>query len=71
MSFYVGFNRRNVSDRRMLDQGGNIDRSIGDRRRAGSDRYVLVFGDSGIDRFGLMVGFPMALLISTALMGSF
>lgn len=70
MSFYVGLNRRSVGDRRVLDCGGSTER-LNDRRKPGTDRYVLVFGNTGIDRFGLMVGFPAALLIATALIGTF
>lgn len=67
MSRFVGFNRRTAGDRRVFDRGGNIDHRAGERRRHGSDRYVLVMGSAGIDRFGLMVGFPVALLIAAAL----
>jgi len=70
MAFYIGLNRRSPGDRRVLDSGGSSER-LGDRRKFGSDRYVLVFGNTGIDRFGLMVGFPAALLIATALIGTF
>jgi hypothetical protein len=71
MSFYLGLNRRTPGDRRVLDHGGNLDRRAGERRRVGSDRYVLVLGDAGVDRFGLMVGFPVALLIASALISAF
>lgn len=70
MSFYIGLNRRSIGDRRVLDSGGEYER-IGDRRKFGSDRYVVVLGNTGIDRFGLMVGFPAALLIATVLVGAF
>ena len=71
MSLYLGLNRRSAGDRRVFDRGGHIERSISDRRRVGTDRYVLVMGDSGVDRFGLMVGFPVALLLATAIIGAF
>ncbi len=71
MSFYLGINRRSVGDRRVLDRGGDTDRSPYDRRRHGSDRYVLVMGDTGVDRFGLMVGFPVALLVAAAVISAF
>lgn len=70
MSFYLGLNRRSVGDRRVLDRGGDINRSSYDRRRHGSDRYVLVMGNAGIDRFGLMVGFPVALLLAAAVISA-
>ena len=68
MSLYLGLNRRTAGDRRVFDRGGYIERSPGDRRRHGRDRYVLVMGDAGIDRFGLMVGFPVALLLVAAVL---
>lgn len=71
MSLYLGLNRRAGGDRRVLDSGGNITRSSSDRRQRGTDRYVLVCGNTGIDRFGLMVGFPVALLIAGAVMSAF
>ncbi len=71
MSLYLGLNRRSAGDRRVLDRGGDSERRAGDRRRHGSDRYVLVMGDTGIDRFGLMVGFPVALLIAAAVISAF
>lgn len=71
MSLYLGFNRRVGGDRRILDTGPNQDRRHTDRRRYGTDRYVLVMGDSGIDRFGLMVGFPVALLLAAAVISAF
>lgn len=70
MSFYIGLNRRSPGDRRVLDSGGTFER-VGERRKFGSDRYVLVLGNTGIDRFGLMVGFPAALLVAAALIGTF
>ena len=71
MSLYLGLNRRSAGDRRVFDRGGDSERSPSDRRRVGTDRYVLVMGDSGVDRFGLMVGFPVALLLATAIIGAF
>lgn len=71
MSFYMGLNRRSVGDRRVLNTGSANDHRSGERRKFNSDRYVLVFGNTGIDRFGLMVGFPAALLVATALIGTF
>lgn len=70
MSFYVGLNRRSPGDRRVLDSGGQLER-IGERRKFGSDRYVLILGSVGIDRVGLMVGFPAALLVATVLINTF
>lgn len=70
MALYFGLNRRSPGDRRVLDSGGQFER-VGDRRKFGTDSYVLVLGAIGIDRFGLMVGFPAALLVATALIGAF
>lgn len=71
MSLYMGLNRRSVGDRRVLDRGGEMERRAHERRRHGSDGYVLVMGDTGIDRFGLLVGFPVALLIAAAIISAF
>ena len=71
MSLYLGLNRRSAGDRRVLDRGGDSQRSSRDRRRPGSDRYVLVMGNTGIDRFGLLVGLPVALLMATAVISAF
>jgi hypothetical protein len=71
MSIYVGMNRRAGGDRRVLNSGGNYERSPNDRRQRGNDNYVLVMGHIGIDRFGLMVGFPVALLLAAALVSAF
>lgn len=70
MSLYFGLNRRSPGDRRVLDSGGRVER-LGDRRKFGTDSYVLVLGVIGIDRFGLMVGFPAVLLVASALFGVF
>ena len=71
MRTYLGLNRRTAGDRRVLDSGGAFERRFGERRRRDSDRYVLVLGNVGIDRFGLLVGLPVALLIASALISSF
>lgn len=71
MSLYLGFNRRSGMDRRGFDNAPALDYRSVERRRHGSDRYVLVLGNSGIDLFGLIVGFPVALLIAVAVMGLF
>ena len=71
MSHYVGLNRRSGIDRRTWDTSPKPDCRGVERRRHGSDAYLLVVGDSGIDRFGLLVGFPVACLIAVALIGVF
>lgn len=71
MSPYLGLNRRTGEDRRICDVGAKEDHRGIDRRRHGSDRYVVVVGDSGVDRFGLMVGFPVAFLIAAFLLTVF
>ena len=71
MGFFVGFNRRSNRDRRLYDERPPSDHRHEDRRRYGTDRYVIVIGDSGIDRFGLMVGIPVALLLVAVVLGTF
>ena len=71
MSLYLGFNRRSGMDRRGFDNAPAFDYRSVERRRHGSDRYVLVLGNGGIDLFGLIVGFPVALLIAVAVLGLF
>ena len=71
MTNYLGLNRRTVGDRRVLDSGAEYEQRTGERRQPGSDRYVVVLGHTGIDRFGLMVGFPIALLIAAAVISTF
>ncbi|MFT3931482.1 MAG: hypothetical protein QM709_14420 [Spongiibacteraceae bacterium] len=70
MALYFGLNRRSPGDRRVLDYGGRVER-LGDRRKLGTDRYVIVLGVIGIDRLSLMIGFPTALLVASALVGVF
>jgi hypothetical protein len=71
MAGYLGLNRRSGIDRRGIDNPPTMDYRHADRRRHGSDRYVLVIGDGGIDMFGLMIGFPVALLVAVAVLGLF
>jgi hypothetical protein len=71
MSLFMGFNRRSGQDRRIHDQEPEPDHRHTERRRYGTDRYVLVLGDGGIDRFGLMIGVPVALLIGVAVLSTF
>ena len=72
MPTYVGLNRRHASgERRTFDTTPGLDRRGMDRRRAGSDSYVFVMGNGGINRFGLLVGFPVACLIALALFHTF
>jgi hypothetical protein len=71
MALYLGFNRRSGGDRRGFDNAPAFDYRSVDRRRHGTDRYVLVLGSSGIDLFGLMIGFPLALLVVVAVLGVF
>lgn len=72
MGFFVGLNRRSNRDRRLYDEQPSSDhRHHQDRRRYGTDRYVIVLGDSGIDRFGLMIGIPVALLLVAMVLGTF
>lgn len=72
MSLYLGLNRRSGADRRSFDNyPPTLDYRHTERRRYGSDRYVVVVGNSGIDLFGLMIGFPVALLVAVAVLGAF
>lgn len=71
MSLYLGLNRRSGVDRRGFDNAPTLDYRHTERRRHGTDRYVVVLGNSGIDLFGLMIGFPVALLVAVAVLGVF
>jgi len=71
MGFFVGLNRRSNRDRRLYDEHPPADHRHTDRRRYGTDRYVVVMGDTGIDRFGLLVGIPVAILLMIAVLGTF
>lgn len=68
MSTYVGFNRRHPNgERRTFDTTPGLDRRGMDRRRAGTDSYVFVMGDAGINKFGLLMAFALICLIAIAL----
>jgi hypothetical protein len=67
----MGFNRRSGVDRRGFDNAPALDYRSVERRRHGTDRYVLVVGSGGVDLFGLMIGFPVALLVAVAVLGLF
>src|SRR5690349_1730248 len=71
MSVFMGLNRRSGRDRRVYDQQPSVDHRHTERRRYGSDRYVLVLGDGGVDRFGLMIGIPVALLLGAMVLTTF
>lgn len=71
MALYLGLNRRSGADRRGLDNSPAFDYRHTERRRPGTDRYVLVLGHSGVDLFALMIGFPVALLVAVAVLGAF
>jgi hypothetical protein len=71
MSVFMGLNRRANTDRRTRHEQPELEQRRGDRRRYDTDRYVLVVGDSGVDRFGLIVGFPVALLVVAAVASTF
>lgn len=71
MTYYLGFNRRSGMDRRGFDNEPAFDYRSVERRRHGSDRYVLVLGNGGVDLFGLMIGLPVALLMAVAILGAF
>lgn len=71
MAFFVGLNRRSNHDRRLYDEHPPEEQRHTDRRRYGTDRYVIVLGDTGIDRFGLLVGIPVALLLMAAVLSTF
>ncbi len=72
MAIFLGLNRRSGRDRRVNDTESPSEESRHrERRRFGTDRYVVVMGDGGIDRFGLIVGLPVALLIGAAVLSTF
>jgi hypothetical protein len=71
MSTYLGLNRRSGEERRICDVGATTDHRGIDRRRHGSDSYVVVVVVSGVDRFGLMVGFPVAFVIAAVVLTVF
>ncbi len=71
MSLYLGLNRRSGTERRSVNDSPTLEYRHAERRRYGSDRYVVVLGNNGIDLFGLMIGFPIALLIAVAVLGAF
>lgn len=70
MALYLGFNRRSGLDRRGYNNAPALDYRNTERRRAGSDKYVLVLGNRGVDLFALMIGFPVALLVAVAILGA-
>jgi hypothetical protein len=67
------WNRRSGFDRRHFDshigEQEDSERRHYERRRPGTDGYMLVMGDSGVDRFGMMVLIPVALLVVAAAIG--
>jgi hypothetical protein len=71
MALYVGLNRRSGVDRRDFNNPPDLEYRHAERRRHGSDNYVVVVGDGGVDLFGLMIGFPVALLVAVAVLGAF
>jgi hypothetical protein len=68
---WMHWNRRSGFDRRHFDPHtpGDEERRHYERRSPGTDGYMLVMGGSGIDRFGMMVLVPVALLVVAAVIG--
>lgn len=72
---HLHWNRRSGFDRRYFDNPAvPVDDNESDRRhrferrRPGSDNYLLVFGNGGVDRFGLLVLLPALLLLGAAVL---
>lgn len=68
MSHYMGLSRRSGIDRRTWNTGPNTDRRGVERRRDGTDTYVVVVGDVGVDRMGLVAAFFVLCLVAIAFM---
>lgn len=72
---YLHWNRRSGFDRRYYDnpavpveESDSERRHRLERRRPGSDSYLLVLGKTGVDRFGLLVLLPALLLLGAAVL---
>lgn len=70
MELPVFLNRRSGIDRRHGSQPAGPDRRRNERREFQASPYVLVVGQGGIDRFGLMIMVAAVLLIVAAIVGS-
>lgn len=70
MAMYIGINRRS-RERRLRDEPPVPDSRHVERRRFSSDNYVLVVGNGGVDRFGLLIGIPLALVMAGGVLGVF
>lgn len=70
MELPVFLNRRSGIDRRLNNEQAGPDRRRNERREFQSSPYVLVVGQGGIDRFGLLIMVAAVLLIVAAIVGS-
>lgn len=66
----IFLNRRSGIDRRHDNQTTGPDRRHNERREYQASPYVLVVGQGGIDRFGLLIMVAAVLLIVAAIIGS-
>jgi len=68
MSAKVFLDRRTGYDRRQHNEYCGGERRGPETRRApGTDSYVLIMGNYGIDRFTLTIGFPVLALVAIAI----
>ncbi len=67
MAFSVFWNRRSGYERRMYDEHPDSDHRRAERRDPGSDEYVLILGQKGLDGFTLLVTIPVVCLILAAI----
>ena len=65
MALQFFWNRRSGHDRRLYDEIPSADHRAQERRSVGSDDYVLVVGDGGIDGFTLLISIPIACLLAS------
>jgi hypothetical protein len=70
MELPVFLNRRSGIERRLGNQPSGPDRRRNERREFQTSPYVLVVGQGGIDRFGLLIMVAALLLIAAAIIGS-
>lgn len=71
MSTMVFLNRRSGYDRRLLDYGNSGDRRIIDRRKSIDNGYLLVVGNTGLDRFNLFVTMPLVSVLMLSFLANY
>ncbi len=74
MSKKIFWNRRSGKDRRSLADrspyASQEDRRRSDRRLYGNNDYVLIIGQSGLDKFSLLVTVPTVVIVLATLVVS-